>query len=159
MLSPLPWLAFGLATTVAAQDPGSIVEAGDTLVSAMMVRVYTSCRGSGSQLWVKMFLGNEEKVYILDKSEGNAATINGHPAWGAVWLVPFVPTPLCISLKGQFQGHQLTDSHINGCTDKCLLCVGRASSKRLVCCIWWKWCHRAWWQHRIRQKFGGLRVY
>jgi hypothetical protein len=68
MLSPLPWLAFGLATTVAAQDPGSIVEAGDTLVSAMM-----------------MFLGNEEKVYILDKSEGNAATINGHPAWGAVW--------------------------------------------------------------------------
>jgi hypothetical protein len=37
-----------------------------------------------------MFLGNEEKVYILDKSEGNAATINGHPAWGAVWLAPFV---------------------------------------------------------------------
>ena len=51
-----------------------------------------------------MFLGNEEKVYILDKSEGNAATINGHPAWGAVWLVPFVPTPLCISLKGTIPG-------------------------------------------------------
>ncbi|KAG5715587.1 Galactose oxidase [Termitomyces sp. T112] len=32
-----------------------------------------------------MFLGNNEKVYILDKAEGNAATINGHPAWGAVW--------------------------------------------------------------------------
>ncbi|KAG6896649.1 hypothetical protein C0992_006847 [Termitomyces sp. T32_za158] len=32
-----------------------------------------------------MFLGNDEKVYILDKAEGNAATINGHPAWGAVW--------------------------------------------------------------------------
>jgi len=34
-----------------------------------------------------MFLGNEQKVYILDKSEGNAAQVNGHPAWGAVWLV------------------------------------------------------------------------
>ncbi|KAG6837236.1 hypothetical protein H0H93_012630 [Arthromyces matolae] len=32
-----------------------------------------------------MFLGNDEKVYILDKAEGNAATIDGHPAWGAVW--------------------------------------------------------------------------
>lgn len=32
-----------------------------------------------------MFLGNDEKVYILDKAEGNSATINGHPAWGAVW--------------------------------------------------------------------------
>jgi hypothetical protein len=35
----------------------------------------------------QMFLGNEEKVYILDKAEGNAATVKGHPAWGAVWLV------------------------------------------------------------------------
>ena len=32
-----------------------------------------------------MFLGNTEKVYILDKAEGNAAQINGHSAWGAVW--------------------------------------------------------------------------
>ncbi|KAG5353007.1 hypothetical protein C0989_011155 [Termitomyces sp. Mn162] len=32
-----------------------------------------------------MFLGNTEKVYILDKAEGNAAQVNGHPAWGAVW--------------------------------------------------------------------------
>lgn len=32
-----------------------------------------------------MFLGNNEKVYILDKAEGNAVQINGHPAWGAVW--------------------------------------------------------------------------
>ncbi|KAF9062489.1 copper radical oxidase [Rhodocollybia butyracea] len=32
-----------------------------------------------------MFVGNSEKVYILDKAEGNAAQINGHPAWGAVW--------------------------------------------------------------------------
>jgi hypothetical protein len=34
-----------------------------------------------------MFLGNEEKVYIMDKAEGNAATINGHPAWASVWCV------------------------------------------------------------------------
>lgn len=34
-----------------------------------------------------MFLGNEEKVYILDKAEGNAAQVAGHPAWGAVWCV------------------------------------------------------------------------
>lgn len=34
-----------------------------------------------------MFLGNDEKVYILDKAEQNAAQINGHPAWGAVWYV------------------------------------------------------------------------
>ncbi|KZP18544.1 copper radical oxidase [Athelia psychrophila] len=35
-----------------------------------------------------MFLGNEEKMYILDKAEGNAVQINGHPAWGAVWDIP-----------------------------------------------------------------------
>ena len=32
-----------------------------------------------------MFIGNDEKVYILDKAESNAAQINGHPAWGAVY--------------------------------------------------------------------------
>lgn len=32
-----------------------------------------------------MFLGNTQKVYILDKAEGNPAQVNGHPAWGAVW--------------------------------------------------------------------------
>jgi hypothetical protein len=37
-----------------------------------------------------MFVGNEDKVYILDKSEGNAAQINNHPAMGAVWCVPLV---------------------------------------------------------------------
>lgn len=32
-----------------------------------------------------MFVGNSEKVYILDKAESNAAQVNGHPAWGAVY--------------------------------------------------------------------------
>lgn len=34
-----------------------------------------------------MFLGSEEMVYILDKTEGNAAQVDGHPAWGSVWSV------------------------------------------------------------------------
>ncbi|KAG9311188.1 putative copper radical oxidase [Chiua virens] len=68
MFSPSLWLALGLVTVVAAQKSGSFVQAGNTQVSAMM-----------------MFLGNTEKVYILDKAEGNAAQINGHSAWGAVW--------------------------------------------------------------------------
>ena len=49
MYSTLPLLAFGLATTAAAQQPGSIVEVGDTLVSAMMVRtLVTTCPPSCS---------------------------------------------------------------------------------------------------------------
>lgn len=35
-----------------------------------------------------MFLGNEEKVYILDKAEANKAMAGGHFAWGAVWWGP-----------------------------------------------------------------------
>ncbi|EIW83558.1 hypothetical protein CONPUDRAFT_89269 [Coniophora puteana RWD-64-598 SS2] len=61
-------IALSATAPALAQKAGSFVEAGSTQVSAMM-----------------MFLGNEEKVYILDKSEGNAAQINGHPAWASVW--------------------------------------------------------------------------
>lgn len=71
MFSPVAWLAFGLAASsrlASAQQAGSFAQVGNTQVSAMM-----------------MFLGNEEKIYILDKTEGNAAQINGHPAWGSVW--------------------------------------------------------------------------
>lgn len=32
-----------------------------------------------------MLVGNDGKVYILDKSEGNAAQINGHPAMGSIY--------------------------------------------------------------------------
>lgn len=41
-----------------------------------------------------MFLGNEEKVYILDKAEGNAAQIDGHPAWGAYYDIATQQTTL-----------------------------------------------------------------
>ena len=37
MYSSLSLLALGLASSVAAQQPGTLVEKGDTLVSAMMV--------------------------------------------------------------------------------------------------------------------------
>ncbi|KAI8970642.1 glyoxal oxidase N-terminus-domain-containing protein [Trametes punicea] len=68
----LSLLAMGLAAAsyAAAQThkPGSFEDGGDTLVSAMM-----------------MFLGNPDKVYILDKSENNAAKFGNYPAMGAVY--------------------------------------------------------------------------
>ncbi len=33
-----------------------------------------------------MFVGSKDKVYILDKVEGNAHQINGHPLYASVWL-------------------------------------------------------------------------
>ncbi|KAH9480369.1 Aldehyde oxidase GLOX [Psilocybe cubensis] len=60
-------LCFALHPALAV-TAGSFGDGGQTLISAMM-----------------MFVGNNKKVYMLDKAEGNAAQINGHPAWGAVW--------------------------------------------------------------------------
>lgn len=53
--------AFGLAS---AATPGTFEIVGNSGVSAQ-----------------QLFLGNSEKVYILDKVQGNAATVSGHPAW------------------------------------------------------------------------------
>jgi hypothetical protein len=33
----------------------------------------------------QMFLGSSDKVYIIDKVEGNPTKINGHPAFASVW--------------------------------------------------------------------------
>ncbi|KAJ7651007.1 copper radical oxidase variant A [Roridomyces roridus] len=66
--APLFFILPCLAPTVFAAKAGSFEVLGDTLVSAMM-----------------LFLGNNDKVYIMDKAEGNAAQVNGHPAWGSVW--------------------------------------------------------------------------
>ncbi|TFL01991.1 DUF1929-domain-containing protein [Pterulicium gracile] len=69
-----PWPVASLAALYAYVSPalaikaGSFAGAGNTQVSAMM-----------------MFVGNAQKVYIMDKVEGNSARINGHPAWGSVW--------------------------------------------------------------------------
>ncbi|KAH9474348.1 Aldehyde oxidase GLOX [Psilocybe cubensis] len=70
MLSPRLSVAALLlgSSTVLAGTAGSFAQAGNTLVSALL-----------------MFLGNEETVYIIDKAEGNAAAVAGHPAWGAKW--------------------------------------------------------------------------
>ncbi|KAJ7212240.1 glyoxal oxidase N-terminus-domain-containing protein [Mycena pura] len=63
------FLALFLSPVHASESPaGTFADGGNTQVSAMM-----------------MFLGNSRKVYILDKAEGNAAQINGHPAWASVW--------------------------------------------------------------------------
>jgi hypothetical protein len=32
-----------------------------------------------------MFVGTPDKVYILDKVEGNAQQINGHSAYASIW--------------------------------------------------------------------------
>lgn len=61
-------LIFALTPQTLAVKVGGFEDGGHTRVSAMM-----------------MFLGNEEKVYIMDKVEGNAATVNGHVAWASVW--------------------------------------------------------------------------
>ncbi|KAI0319679.1 glyoxal oxidase [Amylostereum chailletii] len=62
-------LALAMSSTVLAQSKGgTFEEAGETLVSAMM-----------------MFIGGSNKVYILDKVEGNAHRINGHSAYASVW--------------------------------------------------------------------------
>ncbi|KAJ6584865.1 glyoxal oxidase N-terminus-domain-containing protein [Mycena capillaripes] len=71
MFPPHSLLALWLATLlnpVHASLAGTFADGGNTQVSAMM-----------------MFVGNDQKVYILDKAEGNEAQIDGHPAWGAVW--------------------------------------------------------------------------
>ena len=40
----------------------------------------------------QMFVGNEQKVYIMDKVENNAAQIDQHPAWAVEWLaVTLIP--------------------------------------------------------------------
>lgn len=45
-----------------------------------------------------MFLGNEDKVYILDKVEENAAQINGHSAYGAVYdIASRTATPIGVT--------------------------------------------------------------
>ncbi|KAJ7709730.1 glyoxal oxidase N-terminus-domain-containing protein [Mycena rosella] len=71
MFPPLSLLALWLATLsqpVVGSLAGTFADGGNTQISAMM-----------------MFVGNSQKVYMLDKAEGNAAQIKGHPAWGAVW--------------------------------------------------------------------------
>ncbi|KAH9989952.1 glyoxal oxidase N-terminus-domain-containing protein [Russula vinacea] len=69
LLRPSSLALLGLAMpTVFAQQAGTFTAVGSTLVSALM-----------------MFLGSPDKVYILDKVEGNPTQINGHSAFASVW--------------------------------------------------------------------------
>ena len=34
---------------------------------------------------VQMFVGSNDKVYILDKAENNPTQIDGHPVWASIW--------------------------------------------------------------------------
>jgi hypothetical protein len=38
-----------------------------------------------------MFLGSSDKVYIIDKVEGNPTKINGHSVWASVWSALIFP--------------------------------------------------------------------
>jgi hypothetical protein len=39
-----------------------------------------------------MLLGNEDKVYIIDKAENNPTQIDGHPAYASEWFVFHIPS-------------------------------------------------------------------
>ena len=49
----------------------------------------------------QMFLGSSDKVYIIDKVEGNPTKINGHSVWASVWSAPFPLFSLvfCLNLE------------------------------------------------------------
>ena len=88
-------LALGLAAAPAFADPlgGQIVQVGNTLVSAMMVRrlsVFGSVFSLSLNTLLQMFVGGTNKVYILDKVEGNAQKINGHSLYASVWCVCYL---------------------------------------------------------------------
>ena len=81
----LLFLALGFAIPSAlAHQAGSFSIVGSTLVSALMVRYYSHSQVTFSDRF-QMFVGGKNKVYIIDKAEGNAAQVNGHSAYAAVW--------------------------------------------------------------------------
>lgn len=64
-----------------------------------------------------MWLGNKEKVYILDKTENNPVTINGrygsHPAWAVEYDIA---SNTCEFLQSSmYSGLSLTIRPDNGC--------------------------------------------
>ena len=83
-----------------------------------------------------MFLGNEEMVYILDKTEGNAVQIDGHPAWGSVWCV-ISSYPSSRLSTDIWQEHQHAPGDDDERAHQHILCVRHASPEWLVCHFWW----------------------
>jgi len=70
-----------------------------------------------------MFLVSSDKVYIVDKVEGNPSQINGHPQYAAVWLVVFPSGPYGSLQLSVIQGHTLEEG-----------VSPRYSNQRLLCC-------------------------
>ena len=60
----------------AGTGPGTWEIIGDTGVSAQ-----------------QLFLGTENKVYVIDKTQNNVAQINGHPAWATGTLLSLLFAP------------------------------------------------------------------
>ena len=67
----------------------------------------------------QMFLGSSDKVYILDKVEGNPTQINGHSAFASVWSALPPPSFLFILNLEQGSEHAYRDAY--RCPDESLL--------------------------------------
>jgi hypothetical protein len=79
-----------------------------------------------------MFLGNDQKVYFIDKVEGNPTQINGHPAWAAEWYV--YPANVVVPQRNQHvQGPCLKHGNTNGYDHQRFLLVWDAPSKWIFC--------------------------
>lgn len=61
----------------------------------------------------QMFLGNEEKVYILDKVEANPTQFGGHSAWATEWCVESeLPIKIALTNTWQSCAASLTRSYL-----------------------------------------------
>ncbi|KAF9010670.1 copper radical oxidase [Cyathus striatus] len=58
--------------------PGQPIRSGATLGAFELI-------GESLVSAQQLFLGTPDKVYFVDKVEGNPARINGHPAWASEW--------------------------------------------------------------------------
>jgi hypothetical protein len=84
-----------------------------------------------------MWLGNKDKVYILDKTENNPVTINGkfgtHPAWAVEYDIK---SNTCEYMSQMIQGCA-DDRPTNGRTIKHLLRLWCSAWKRHMGHLWW----------------------
>jgi len=67
-----------------------------------------------------MFVGSSDKVYIIDKVEGNAHQIGGHGVYASVWYG--IPLFCVTSAYMSKQGHQLAQRNADRYQDQCVLC-------------------------------------
>jgi hypothetical protein len=83
------------------------------------VFLYHSICDANKQMW----LGNKDKVYILDKTENNPVTINGqfgtHPAWAVEYDIK---SNTCMSMKDRLRT-MLTIRPTYGCLVQHFLCL------------------------------------